>query len=141
MAVKILKIILKITPGIHYASLMIKDSYNKVKKDVQFDSKMNFRLGFEVEYVLPYNKNKWGFVVEPSYQSHSSSKEFGNRIYSVNYNSIEIAAGIRYRMFLNQYSSIFINGLIGPSFPVNSKIELTEHYNVSPAASLNVGVG
>ena len=132
---------LKIAPGIHYASLLIKDSYNVFSKDIQFESKMNFRLGVEMEYVLPFNKNKWGFLVEPSYQSYSSSKEFGTKTYSVDYNSIEIAVGIRYRMFLNQHSSIFINGFIGPSFPLNSKIELAQYYDVSPAASLNFGVG
>ena len=132
---------LKIAPGFHYASLLIKDSYNVFSKDIQFEGKMNFRLGVEMEYVLPFNKNKWSFLVEPSYQSYSSSKEFGTKIYNVDYNSIEIAVGIRYRMFLNQHSSIFINGFIGPSFPVNSKIELAQHYDVSPAASLNFGVG
>jgi hypothetical protein len=135
---------LKIAPGIQIASVNIYDGYNtKNNKSGQLNGSLNFRLGLEMEYVLPFNKNKWGFIVEPSYQSSEASGEIGGSTLTVDYNSIEIAVGIRYRMYLNQHSNIFMNGFTGPSFPVNSKIDLKQPspYNASPSANVSFGIG
>lgn len=135
---------LKITPGIQYASVNITDAYNTTKnKSGQLDGTLNFRLGLEMEYVLPFNKNKWSFIVEPSYQSSDVSNEINGYSLKVDYNSIDVAVGIRYRMFLGQQSNIFINGFTGPSFPVKSTIDLKQPspYNATPSGNVSLGIG
>lgn len=135
----------KIVPGVQYASATILDGYNPKNNDKsgQLDGSLNFRLGLEMEYVLPFNKNKWGFIIEPSYQSSDASGQIKTHSLSIDYNSIEIAVGIRYRIFLSQQSNIFLNVFTGPSFPINSTIDLKQDspYNVSPSANVSFGVG
>ncbi len=135
----------KIAPGIQYASADILDGYNAKNnnKSGQLDGSLNFRLGLEIEYVLPFNKNKWGFIVEPGYQSSNLSGQIKTHSLSIDYNSIEIAVGIRYRMFLSQRSNIFLNVFTGPSFPINSTIDLKQDspYSVSPSGNVSFGFG
>lgn len=86
----------------------------------KMDSKVNFSLGIEAEYVLPFNKNKWSIIAEPTYQSYKAdtftkTNEFLNDYFneeittSVIYKSIEIPIGVRHYLFLNDQSKLFIN--------------------------------
>jgi hypothetical protein len=118
---------LRITPGINYTSFsMFVISHSTPYRRIDFDNQTNFRLGFEAEYLLPFYNNKFGILLEPTYQSYTSKKEFGAKVAAINYNSIELLAGIRYYFFLNDNTKIFINGMLNSvaSSNLNSKIEI-----------------
>jgi len=120
---------LRITPGIDYASLSMFTFSNYTKyRNVDFDPQMSFRLGLEAEYILPFYKNKFGIIFEPTYQHFNAQKVIGSREREakINYNSIELAAGIRYFILLNDNTKVFINGLVNSvaSFNINSKLDL-----------------
>ncbi|WP_343694922.1 tRNA modification GTPase [Flavobacterium sp.] len=100
---------LTIRPGIksstYSAQNDIMSSYN-----TNFGNKIGFRLGVEAEFIMPFNKNKWAIILEPTYQSYKAEKLQENMTSKVDYSSIEIPIGIRHYFFLNNNSKIFING-------------------------------
>jgi hypothetical protein len=110
---------LKITPGIDYSSLSLSNLSSNRTTD--FGSKTNFRIGLDAELILPFNKNKWGVVLEPTYQYFNSEKAAEN----VQYSSIEFPIGLRHHFYLkNEKSKLFLNAFFIPMFSpdFNSKI-------------------
>ena len=101
-----------------------------------FGNKINFGFGIEAEFIIPFNKNKWSFLIEPTYQyfkyddipeeNYSGGQIFRN----VNYNSIEIPVGLRYYLFLKENSKIFLNVLYVNEINFNSSIEFKAYNNV-----------
>lgn len=116
--------------GINSSSLSIENSVTS-SRDVSFDNELSFRIGVEAEFILPFNKNKWGIIVEPTYHYYKSEKiteadnvAGGQLISNVNYKSIELPVGIRHYFFLKNRSKIFINASFILDFASNSTIEL-----------------
>jgi len=109
---------LTIRPGANYSSLVIKNSLSSSHTD--FEPKLSFRLGMEMELLMPFNKNKWAFIIEPTYQSFKSQS---NTTYSVNYKSVELPLGIRHYFYLNEKSKVFLNSSIVIDFITNSTLK------------------
>ncbi|MBG7631799.1 MAG: tRNA modification GTPase [Bacteroidetes bacterium] len=117
---------LKITPGINFSSISVQNNDNKIwkpKEDVDFDSKTNFRIGMELEYIFPFNKNKWAFITAFNYQYYKDTQELETQIATVNYQSIELSMGLRYYIYLNSNSKIFLNAIGVYDFNLDSSIE------------------
>jgi hypothetical protein len=120
---------ISIRPGLNFSSLEIHSTLSS-SMDTKFKREPEFRLGFEAEFILPYNKNKWGVILEPTYQYfiEKNTKEVNNivggfLISKINYQSIEIPIGIRHYFFLNDNSKIFINASFMFNLAGNSMIE------------------
>lgn len=108
---------LSIRPGITYSNFSMDNKTSRIQ-DMNLDNKLGLRLGIEAEYVMPFNKNKWSFLVEPTYQYYKAEKtvlyqetELISRelLFKVDYKSIEIPVGIRHYLFLNKRSKMFVN--------------------------------
>lgn len=109
---------LKFTPGMTFSSLSVENSLvNKYMYD--FGSDVNYRIGAELEYVMPFNNNKWALFLDPNYQSFSKSSNKGTQQMKAKYNFLEIPVGLRHYMFLNQNAKIFIDGAYVISIPVS----------------------
>lgn len=85
-------------------------------RDTDFGNESGFGFGVEAEFILPFNKNKWAIMVEPTYQYFKSEKTIqvnsssvGTLNVKADYKSIEIPAGLRHYFFLGKNSKIFIN--------------------------------
>jgi hypothetical protein len=89
-----------------------------------YGSHVSARYGVEFEFFLPVNNNKWSMFLEPTYQEFEAIKDGELTFAKAKYNTIEVPLGLRYYMFLNDKSKIFIN--ISTAFVINgdSKIEL-----------------
>jgi hypothetical protein len=109
-----------IRPSIRSSQLSINNPSSTIH-EVSFDKKTSFSLGFEFEYILPFNNGKWSIIAEPTIQSYKNEKEY-NYIFAtqpittirsttatVEYKSIELPIGLRHYMFLNDKSKLFIN--------------------------------
>ncbi len=59
---------LNIRPRYVYTSL--NKSSNTEIRNFDFDNKSSFGLGVEAEFILPFNKNKWAFTIEPTYPTY-----------------------------------------------------------------------
>ncbi len=82
-----------------------------------------------MEYILPFNKNKWSISIEPTYQRFEDKgrskldKVFNEELFvSVDYSSIELPISLRHYFFLNNDSKIFAN--ISYSFNVKSDVSI-----------------
>ncbi len=77
----------------------------------KYDSKISYRLGLELEYILPFNNNKWAVSVEPIYTTYSSDDTSDNLIkFDVVYKGLSSAFGIKHYMFLpNEKYKLFLN--------------------------------
>ena len=115
---------------------------------IDFKNQISVRLGIEAEIVLPFNKNKWSIVLEPTYMYYNSKVNYvvnGNsREASVDYKAIEFPLGIRHYFFLNNDSKIFINGFLVPEFNFSSTIKFSDNsdvldIDVSSAFALGIG--
>ena len=127
----------RFTPGVNVTSLNIMDSYNG--EDITFGKKAGFRMGAEIEWVLPYNRNKWAIVFEPGLQSFKSTVSDGM---SAKVSMFEISVGLRHYFFLGEKSRIFINGLLVFPMSGESAVTITNvSYEVTATPSLAIGGG
>lgn len=119
------KLNLSIRPGVNFSSLDIQNKASTLNLNaVDFGSQVNFRLGLELEYVLPFNKNKWSLFIEPTYQSFSKKGKSNNQEpVEVSYNSIELPIGIRHYLYLNNNSRMFINTAFIYDISSSSKVD------------------
>lgn len=139
---------LKITPGINYSSISVIEFYttgSQPKMNVEFENKLDLRVGLEAEYVLPNNKNKWSLLIEPNYQKYNSTIDVNGKALSTKYNSFEIPVGIRYYMFLSPDSRLFLNAMIvAISYSGTSNIGVSPYFEfdgITPKLGTSLGLG
>lgn len=103
---------LSIRPGVNFYSKM---DINNMFGNQNFPSKTNFRIGIEAEIVLPFNRNKWAILFEPTYSFYSNDKitqPANDKLYNLSmdsYSFINLPIGIRHYMYLNDKSKFFVN--------------------------------
>lgn len=142
---------LTIRPGVNLSSFEISNSSFATSESNKFDTKVAFRIGLEAELILPFNKNKWAVFAEPTYQYYKAEKDFvvyqgqaseNIRTRSIDYKSIEIPIGIRYYLFLNDKSKIFINAAYNVDFEMNSNIYYDfQSLKIASASNFAFGAG
>ena len=99
---------LYVKPGISFstANLKIEDGS---PLNVDFGSKVSPRFGVELEYVFPFNKNKWSIFIEPNYQSYKQTAlSATNNPAEIEYNSVQLPIGIKHYLFLTKDSKLFL---------------------------------
>jgi hypothetical protein len=145
---------LSLRPGLNSSTLAIQN-YESDSKGIDFENALSFRFGMEAEFILPFNKNKWGITIEPTYQYCKSEKtmETGNvsggvMVSKVNYKSIELPVGLRHYFYLNNDSKIFANISYVFDFANNSSIEflrsngtIINELEIKPRRNLALGIG
>lgn len=141
-------------PSLNYSSLEIQNSVLGFN-DIDFRNKLGIRFGIEAEFILPFNKNKWGIIVEPTYQYFKSeqSKETGNvsggiLVSRIDYKSIELPVGVRYYFYLNDKSKLFTNISYVFDFSNNSSIKflrnddsMLDELEIKSRRNLALGIG
>ncbi|WP_347374846.1 outer membrane beta-barrel protein [Aequorivita sp. Q41] len=131
---------LNIRPGVQSASLSVINLISD-DRNVEFDNEIGFRIGLEAEMVLPFNKNKWAVILEPTYQYYKSEKENLVQKVEVDYSSIEIPVGLRHYFFLNDESKIFLNAAYIVDLNLSSTINYENSGEVALKPKNNIGLG
>jgi hypothetical protein len=123
---------LTIKTRINNSSLTVNDNLDTGYRASNFGNKTSIGFGVELEYILPFNKNKWSISLEPTYQGYKSktTKDSGNLfdgqiISEVDFNAIELPITLRHYLFLNNNSKFFINASFVLDF--NSKESIIEY--------------
>ncbi len=131
-------------PGINYSSIAMSNAYSNLR-DVDFGSSLTFRLGIEAEYVLPFNKNKWALVTEPTYRYFRGENKARTRNVKLDYQSIELPLGFRHYFFLDDKSKLFVNGLYVFDFDFGNKADFgraeSENLAITPGGTVGLGAG
>lgn len=104
---------LNLRPRLTNSSLEFQNSISNTR-DANFENMLGFGFGVELEYIFPFNKNKWGLVLEPTYREFKNETiinqdETNEYLVDVNYSSIELSLGVRHYFFIGNHSKIFIN--------------------------------
>ncbi len=133
---------LNIRPGINNSSLFVNRN-SIVPINIDFGNKLGLRFGIETEFMLPFNKNKWSILFEPTYQYYKSETTEGIQTVSIDYKSIELPFGLRHYFYLGEKSRVFINGLF--VVDINKKpvidFELNTNLEISPFYNCAIGFG
>jgi hypothetical protein len=128
---------INLRPGFNSSSIEY-ERLNGSTYDTKYDNEIAFRIGVEFEFVMPFNKNKWSFIVEPTYQSFKAEK---SEFVSIDYSSIEVPMGVRHYMYLNEKSKLFINLQAVLDFPNNSKLNYRENASLKLRSKPNLAFG
>jgi len=112
---------LTIRPQIRRSTLDVSSPLHVRFKNTMLPRSMP-TVGIEAEFILPFNKNKWALFIEPTYNTYVSSTDPSVKEYftSIRYRSIEFPVGLRYYMFLNRKSALFINPIFSFDYAFNS---------------------
>ena len=139
---------LTITPGIDMASMSINSRETNLI-DVDFGSKLNYRIGLDLNLLLPFNHNRWSIFIEPTYQHFSGHKVIERTYYlprdvNADYKSLEMPMGLKYNYQLNNNLIVFFRGGLVVDIPFNSTITYTNNdrlYNILTGNTFTVGIG
>ncbi|KRD59676.1 hypothetical protein ASE40_11255 [Flavobacterium sp. Root935] len=143
---------LTVRPRYNNSSLTMESS-NFEDMNFDFGGKSSFSLGIEAEFILPFNKDRWSIIVEPTYQYYKSEQTIqssqvvgGTLDGKVDYKSIELPIGIRRYFFINKNVKIFANGSVIVDFSNNSTATVTradgsELNKLDIKSGINLGFG
>lgn len=124
-----------VSPYSDYENAQLKVDYS--------GNKLFLKYGGELEYITPFNRNKWAAFIELTYQTYQYSsittdyRPFGESFditYESNYfeKAFFTFIGVRYYMYLKDNSKIFINaGLFttfGLGYSYNDKFNIETRY-------------
>ncbi|WP_179375870.1 porin family protein [Winogradskyella wichelsiae] len=127
--------------GLNSSSYSMKNTMSS-SRAIDFDNQLGLRVGLEAQLLLPFNKDKWALIVEPTYQYFKSEKVgLSTSDINVDYTSIELPIGVRYYFFLNENSKLFINGSYILDITKNSKISYETGTVLDIKNSSNLGFG
>lgn len=134
---------INIRPGINISDFEMYYAANRDATLVNYENKSTFRIGLEFELILPFNKNRWAIIVEPTYQYYKASKELETHTISIDYASIEIPIGLRYFFNLNDNSKIFLNALYYIDKSIDSTVvyDIGSSLEISSKGNFGAGVG
>jgi hypothetical protein len=121
---------LKLSPGINYSNLAVTNKSNEAYNS-DFGNQVSVRIGLEGELVLPFNKNKWGLLFEPTFQYFHSEKELSTSKLTIRLNTIELPIGLRYYIFLNHKVNLFANAFCIPGYSINLNSKFTKDITIS----------
>jgi hypothetical protein len=138
---------LSIRPGFTFSGLTTTNILSP-SLSTSFENQANFRLGLEGEFILPFNKNKWAILLEPTYQNYTSTAKNGyGTTNEMSYKAIEIPLGLRHSFYLTNKSRIFINASyafgidLGSYYRILSEPYYTENLDIEHANTLLFGAG
>lgn len=132
---------LTLRPGFNISSLVVQYYGFLDVTTVDFGNELGFRFGVETEFIMPFNKNKWAIILEPTYQYFKSEKELPGQRAEVNYRSIELPIGIRHYFFLNNNAKIFTNGSLVFDLANNSTMDFIPGGSLEIATRTNLAFG
>jgi len=99
-----------------------------------FDSKTGLRAGIQLEYIFPFNRNKWALLLDPNYQSYSAESTKGTNTFKTDYQRIELPVLVRHYFFISEKSRLFINGSYAMSLALGDS-------NIQQNSSVPVEIG
>jgi len=133
---------LNLRPGLNLSSFSMQNSISDAE-DADFGYKICFRAALETEFFMPFNKNKWAIIIEPTYQYYRSTKELADKTAVIDYQYLELPLGIRYYFYLDDISDVFINASYVLDVSINSEITYDNgwSYEISPGGNFAFGLG
>jgi hypothetical protein len=108
----------------------------------EFEKALSFRIGAELEIVMPFNKGLWSTTFEPAYQGYSSKTSNGT--VTIDYKSIDLGVSIRRYFFIKKSGSLYANLGFVYAIPISGKDAIKVGplpLDISTGVNLTAGVG
>lgn len=133
---------LNIRAGLNNSTLLVQNNISN-SQNIDFGSQLTLRFGIEGEFIMPFNKNKWSVIIEPTYQYFKAEKEDDGRTIIADYQSIELPIGFRHYFFLSKNSKIFLNASYVFEFAPNSFVNpgFGTSLEIVPLSNFAFGLG
>ena len=134
---------ISVKAGVNRANLKINDTFlDTLDKSRVFNEQTSFRFGLELRYILPVNNNKWEFLIESNYQQFKSDSTDPLMDSRINYSSLELLFGFRYKIFLNEKISINFAPYFVYDAPLNKTINVVDtKLTLNDTANLEFSTG
>lgn len=138
---------LNVRAGINFNSFKIpsRSISNPSPYEFNFGTILGFQLGIEAEFILPFNKNKWAILIEPTYnnfKSESTSLNYFPETVTLKYNTFELPIGLRHYFFLNKNSKLFINASYALIFDLSSEFTSQRPgFDFDKGTNMSFGIG
>lgn len=129
---------LTIRPGLFSNGFYVDDGATRT----EFDKALSFRIGAELEVVMPFNKGLWSTTFEPAYQSYSSKTSNGS--VTIDYKSIDLGVSLRRYIFIKKSGSLYANIGFVYAIPISGKDAIKVGplpLDISTGVNLTAGVG
>lgn len=113
--------IFRIKPGVHYTSMQFSiEEFSDALPNILFSPENSWSFGIEAEYILPYNKYKWGLFAESNFYAYQTDQvlvqpnqpTYENN--GVDYKTIEFPMGVTHYMNLNKHHRLFVRTAFVP---------------------------
>lgn len=140
---------LKAKAGISSSALSFSNSL--MGAEVNFENEINWTFGAEVEYIMPFNRNKWSVFLAPGYNSYNNETEitlhntgpFSSddqvQKWNASFTYLDVAMGFRYYMFISDNSKIFISGFFSTYKEMD--VDIHNNYSSDLDSEINNSVG
>lgn len=123
-----------IRPNIGGGVTTMKYKYSDAYDALVMKNGSTYRIGAELEMVLPFNNNKWSIIADLFYQKSENNGTFedtGNVKFAAKHSSVNLATGGRYHFFLpgGKINKIFVEAMIQVIKP--TKIDMSYYTSTS----------
>ncbi|WP_243349382.1 PorT family protein [Parabacteroides sp. FAFU027] len=115
---------LALAAGLAYSSLSVSND-DRTYVNTDFGGKFISTYSLELEYILPFNNGKWGVVLSPAYQSSfHNEKQDGFKSTTINFESVDLALGIKNYLFQNYNTKFFVDCSVNSllNYCIDSKV-------------------
>lgn len=129
---------LTIRPGLFSNGVYVDNGTTRT----ELDKALAFRVGVELELVLPFNKGLWSTTFEPVFQTYSTKSSTGT--ISVDYKSIDLTVSLRRYLFIKDNGSLYLNFGAAYGLPLGGKGAFKIgglSLDISSAINLTAGLG
>lgn len=144
---------IKVKGGIN--STRIDESiFENYDVEKNYEDKLTYSLGTELEYIFPFNKNKWSIFLETTYNSKYTSDKIISSTYSsikntytstIDYSTFIITTGLKHKMFFTDNFCLFVSPNFNVSFPsgnwMSEKAFANSSYKLTSAKKVGFGFG
>ncbi len=143
----------KVKSGINFSSMTVNKGFTTASEGKKMDNHLNYRISAEIEFLLPFNKNKWAVFLEPSFSAYNEELAYGSGTYETNlkikFNYFEAVIAARHYLYLNDTSKLNLSlGLIY-TYAINPEIiyDMPQRVinptlkNIDFTPSIRLGVG
>jgi hypothetical protein len=103
--------------GADLSGLTLNENYALAPGKTTYGNKISGTVGLEAEDILPFNRNKWAIILQPTY--HYYKADLGSSG-SADYKQLQIGIGAREYFFIGKDSRLFATALAFVDEPVGS---------------------
>lgn len=111
--------------GVTFHSMSVSNAL--VGGPVDFGTSPSYRIGIELENILPFNRGRWSLLLEPAFQGYSANTNTA----SVKYATLDLNVGVR-RYFFLEKGKLYLNANAIYGIPLNTALVYSSTVSAVP---------